>query len=432
MEIALGDAGKRGLLLCLAIVIFCTIAYQATMLWLAWDWGRSSQLNQQVRGARLEPGNAEAWDRIGEALAANFDNADSTQSVSFFERAVQVDAHSASDWMDLAQAYEINGELSQASHAYEQAQNDYPISADVLWKYGNFLLREGQTSQGLQEVHRALLTDPKLIPLAISRIWTFDPDVNVILHNVLPDKQEARFDALDFLAAKHEDAASLETWKQITAVAKTKPIDIRDAFPFLNELTSTDQAAKAERIWHEALAASGRPDTEPADGSLIWNGGFEEPIVNGGLGWRFDQVPGAYISTDSNIQHSGEKSLRVDFTGGVNLDFHHVHQITPVEPSTHYIFQCFMRTDSISTESGMRFEVVDLNDNEVSLMTPDLTGTNPWTPLRIDVTTGRDTHFLDIRLRRLPSRLFDNKLSGTVWVDDVSLRQQPATAATHP
>lgn len=92
-----------------------------------------------------------------------------------------------------------------------------------------------------------------------------------------------------------------------------------------------------------------------------------------------------------------------------------------------------MRTQSISTDSGMRFEILDLNDYEVSLMTPDLTGTNAWSPERTDVTTGRNTHFLDIRLRRLPSRLFDNKLSGTVWVDDVSLSQEPAAGAeSHP
>ena len=115
----------------------------------------------------------------------------------------------------------------------------------------------------------------------------------------------------------------------------------------------------------------------------------------------------------------------MDFTGGVNLDYWYVEQIVPVAPSTDYVFQYFLRTQSISTESGLRFEVLDLNDNQVSLMTRDLTGTNRWTLVKIDVATGQKTHFLDIRLRRLPSRLFDNKLSGTVWVDDVSLSPKP-------
>jgi hypothetical protein len=39
----------------------------------------------------------------------------------------------------------------------------------------------------------------------------------------------------------------------------------------------------------------------------------------------------------------------------------------------------------------------------------------------MDVTTSRETHFLQVRLLRTGSRLFENKLSGTVWIGDVSL-----------
>jgi hypothetical protein len=429
----LEDGRKRAAVLCGAVIVFCAIIYQAGILFLAWHWGSAREFSEQIRGADLAPGNAEAWDRLGEALTSNFDNAQPAKAISFFQRAVKIDPRSAHDWMDLAQAYEIDGDVPQANAAYKNAQLDYPISAEVSWKYGNFLLRQGKTAEGLREMHQALVTDPSLVPLAISRIRDAEPDVHVIVRDVLPEGEEARFQALDFFAARHDQAAALETWEEIAALAKTRPISIQDAFPFLQELIRADQATQAERIWREALRAARWPESQPTDGSLIWNGGFEEPIANGGLDWRMEQAVGAYISTDSNIYHSGEKSLRVDFTGGVNLDFSNVQEYVPVEPSTHYVFQCFMRTQSISTESGMRFEILDLNDNQVSLMTPDLTGTNPWTPVRADVTTGQNTHFLDIRLRRLPSRLFDNKLSGTAWVDDVSLLQEPTPAAeSHP
>lgn len=422
--VALEDARKRALVLTIAAIVFVVVVYEAAVLCLAWHWGSAQGLGQQIRGANLVPGNAEAWDRLGEALTSNFDTADPVKAISFLQRAVKVDPRSAHDWMDLAQTYEINGNPQQAAAAYEQAQRDYPISAEMSWKYGNFLLRQGQTAQGLREVHQALATDPTLIPLAISRIWDAEPDVHVILRDVLPAGEEARFQALDFFAARHDQAA-FETWQEITALAKTKQISIQNALPFLQELIVTDQSAAAERIWREALAAAGWHEAGPTDGSVIWNGGFEEPIVNGGLDWRLEQIPGAYISIDSAIYHSGQKSLRVDFTGGVNLDFWNAHEYVPVEPLTHYVFQYFIRTQAISTESGMRFEIEDPNDKGAYALTSDLTGTNSWTPIHADITTGRDTHFLDVRLRRLPSRLFDNKLSGIVWVDDVSLRQAP-------
>jgi hypothetical protein len=70
----------------------------------------------------------------------------------------------------------------------------------------------------------------------------------------------------------------------------------------------------------------------------------------------------------------------------------------------------------------MRFSIYDPHyPAVVNLRTENLTGTNPWTPADADVTTSPDTHFLVVRLLRTPSRLFDNRLSGTVWLADVSL-----------
>lgn len=402
-------------------MIFVAIIYQAATLWIAWHWERSSEQSEQIKGARLIPGNAEAWDRIGEAEEANFD-APPTAAIGLLKHAVKANPLSPRNWMDLAQGYEANADIVDANTAYQRAQGDDPISADVAWKYGNFLLRQGETAAGLQQVHRSLLGDPRLVPLAISRVWHSDPDVNAMLYQVLPENAPSWFYALDFFSAQHQNDAAMEIWEDIATLAKTTPIDIHAVFPFLQALISQDKASETQRVWQEAIAAARWPSTPAAAAqSQVWNGGFENPIADGGLDWRLEGGPGTYISTDSSIYHSGEKSLRVDFTGGFNVDFQGVHEIVPVEPSKSYEFAYFMRTRDISTDSGVRFEILDLNDNEVSLMTPDLTGTNRWTLKQAEVVTGRSTHFLDVRVRRLPSQLFDNKLSGTVWIDDVSL-----------
>jgi len=57
----------------------------------------------------------------------------------------------------------------------------------------------------------------------------------------------------------------------------------------------------------------------------------------------------------------------------------------------------------------------------VNVASDGVTGSQPWKPVDLDVTTGPETHFLLVRLMRAPSRLFDNKLSGTAWIADVSL-----------
>jgi hypothetical protein len=94
----------------------------------------------------------------------------------------------------------------------------------------------------------------------------------------------------------------------------------------------------------------------------------------------------------------------------------------PVESRTHYHFSAYVRTEAISTDSGMRFEILDpRHPSQVQIVTSDVIGTSPWTLVQADIVTGPDTDLLKIALRRLPSWKFDNKLSGTVWIDDVRL-----------
>ena len=81
-----------------------------------------------------------------------------------------------------------------------------------------------------------------------------------------------------------------------------------------------------------------------------------------------------------------------------------------------------MRTSEITTESGMRFSILDPNhDDAVNVLTENFVGSHLWTVMDMDVTTSAETHFLMVRLLRMGSRLFENKLSGTVWIADVSL-----------
>jgi hypothetical protein len=55
-------------------------------------------------------------------------------------------------------------------------------------------------------------------------------------------------------------------------------------------------------------------------------------------------------------------------------------------------------------------------------LTDDLTGSSDgWTPLLLDFAAGPKTQLIVVRLTRLPSKKFDNLISGKVWLDDVQL-----------
>jgi predicted alpha-1,6-mannanase (GH76 family) len=70
----------------------------------------------------------------------------------------------------------------------------------------------------------------------------------------------------------------------------------------------------------------------------------------------------------------------------------------------------------------MRFEIEDPKDPQhLDVFTPNQTGTLPWTLEQVDFTTGPQTHVILVRLVRKLSERLDNRLRGTVWIDDVTI-----------
>jgi tetratricopeptide (TPR) repeat protein len=413
-------APARAAILVFALAAGALLSYQAVRLWLAYHRIHSTRLEIIERGAALEPGNAEAWDLLGRYRQLDFASADPQQELADYQRAVQDDPLSATFWMNLAGAYEANGDLGAAQNAFERAHSVYPLSAEVAWNYGNFLLRQEKEAEGYAEIRHAVQSDPRLLTLAISRVWRSSQDVNILLDQVLPADQDAYVQALNFFASIRQPDAALSVWRRMLALGKI--LALPRTFPFLDELIQDDRSTDAKQVWIEALTAAGLPHEEPLNHSLVWNGGFSSDFSNGGLGWRWNSPIGVAVDFDAAPPASGVRAVRLDFGGGTNLELSQPMQYVPVEPRRTYHFHAYMRTEEITTESGMRFSLVDPNhDDAVNMLTDNFVGSHNWTALDLDLTTSAQTHFLLLRLLRAGSRLFENKLSGTVWIADVSL-----------
>ena len=420
MEQTSGEDRTRLFILPLALACGIFLCYQAARLWLADHRIHSSKLEVIERGAALEPGNAEAWDILGRHWQLDFTNADPGQALASYQRAIQDDPLSAIYWMNLAGAYEANGDVSSAQKAFEHARAVYPLSAEVAWNYGNFLLRQDQDAAGYAEIHNAIQSDPSFLTLAISRVWRSSRDVNILLDQVLPADTDAYFQALDFFASTRKPDQALIVWGRLIALGK--PIALARTFPFFDELIADDRSSDATQVWVEALTAAGLPHDQPLKHSLVWNGDFAHEFENGGLGWRCNSPAGTAIDFDTAAPPAGVRSLRLDFGGGRNLEISAPVQYVAVEPNRKYRFHAYMETEGITTESGMRFSISDPNHNgAVNLMTDNFTGSHKWTATDLDVTTGPETNFLVVGLYRVPSRMFENRLSGTVWLADVTL-----------
>lgn len=409
-----------------ALLLLITGSFSASALrvWIADHAAASTDPERWRFAARLESGNAAYWAKLGSLEHWNLDRSDLRQAAKDYEKAVATNAFFDGYWMELGGIYESLGKITEARAAYEQAKTNHPISPQVAWRYGNFLIRQSAVPEACAEFRRALLVDPDLTEGAVAECWKTPACTAATITQLIPADNRYLFKAIDYFGRQSQFDEALRLW--IALVALHQPFELHNAVPIINDLLFAGRVKEAQQVWQQALAISGWPRDTSNDAavepSVVFNGSFEHPLLNGAFDWRSEDTPHAAFAFDPAVAHSGTQSLRVSFDGKSNINFQHLLQYVPVEPSRRYRFTVYLKSSNLSTDSGVRFMFADpLHPTQPQIYTEALTGTHLWTRVDAEFITQSDTRLLSIVLRRTPSAKFDNKLNGIVWVDDVSL-----------
>lgn len=176
------------------------------------------------------------------------------------------------------------------------------------------------------------------------------------------------------------------------------------------------KAAFAGWSAHFADRRDGYPQSTP-----VFNGGFEYELTGGALDWRLEAFNGVTVARDADVSYEGHFSLRTEFLGNDNPDFHHLRQLVTVPPGR-YRFEAQVKTLRITSDEGVGFTIrADRETNPLSVDTVALTGTNEWTRLEVEVDVPAGTGAVQIALQRRRSLRIDSQLTGTAWIDAVRL-----------
>lgn len=408
----------RRLLQLAAVASATALAWPAVRLGRAAWLSFSSNPQDWQRAAALEPDDADAWRRLGLYAQWNLANSQPERAIAYLERAVQLNPHATATWLDLAVAYEAQGQLARAAQAYQNAQRTFPASAEVAWSYGSFLLRRGDPMQAAACIQRALVTHEELSPAAVAEFWRAGFSAAWILDHVLPAQPSAYLQAMDFFLNQGETAAAQQAWDRIVARQAATPL--LESVKLVNAWLAEKQVSAARSVWMQALALAGVP--APNDQQLIFNGTFTRDPLNGGFDWHLESAPGVRISLDPLVTCSGQRALRMEFDGTQNNDFRQVYQIVPITAGRRYRLQACLRTQQLTTDQGILLAITPLDQPDRELAaTPALNGTAPWTTLTAEFTAGPDLHAVVVWVRRHPSTRLENRIAGVAWVDNVRL-----------
>jgi hypothetical protein len=372
---------------------------------------------------RLEPNDPDMWYFLGRYWQFDPVEADTARAIRAYRTSLGMNPLSADTWLDLASAYETERELDAARKAFLEAKHLYPVSSDVLWGYGNFLLRQNELESAFREFHRAIEENPQLGAEAVRICRHVEPDFNQILYLVLPPKAEAYQSAVWELTEEADTADALKVWSKLFVLHPK--LHSREVIQFVEGLLRSQQTSEAARVWRQAVTLMNLPKMDDPVGSLIWDGGFETDVTGGGLAWRFDQHQNPVISYDHNVTHSGLRALRLDFDQKNISGFVDVCQLVVVEPKTAYEFSAWLRTKDMANEGGVLFRLAMPGAQASPVFeTTKLLGTNDWTKVSVPWTSPDEPRLAQVCLERL--RAYDQH-HGTAWVDDVSLLKLDST-----
>jgi tetratricopeptide (TPR) repeat protein len=420
MILRLSSSIFRGALIVGAFLIFVAMSYSSIRNARASHYAGLQTLQGFERATQLEPGNPRNWYLLGRYWQYNLEEPDPGRAIQAYNKALQFDPRSAATWTDLGNAYESEGNLEAARAAFLEARKVYPASAEVAWRYGNFLLRTGDVDLALAEMRHAVAGDPRLGAEAFSRCMRVEPDIGKIIDKVLPQRADVYLAVIADLSEAGDSDNALKVWDRLTTFRA--PINMRATFPLIDALMKSKRFSEARQVWDQAALRAGLTLTDPA-GSAVWDGGFESGVSGGGFSWMFPPVArGAQIAIDAAEKHSGNYSLRAIFDGRYNLDFSSVCQNAVVKPSASYRFSAWLRTRGMQTDQGLRFRLTSQGAvNHSAVLTTDVHGNQDWTRVELPWDATSDVNLVEICAVRLPGAVGDGKISGTAWIDDVAL-----------
>lgn len=354
--------------------------------------------------------------RLGSLEEKVFSVENMAAAVREYQLAVILSPNDYRYWMELGRALEASGDTEGGEKALRRAVDLAPAYSHPRWHFGNLLLREGKVEEAFGQLSRAAESDYQMRPQVFGlAMQVLGGDVNEIAR-VAAGSPAGRLEFALYLSNNRKFDEAMRVWATVSAADRRAQRDLSV------ELKNSLLQAKQFRYAVEAMRET---DSDLPHPGQFWNGGFESSSASAGTNsfdWVINSRPQALISIESQA-HTGHSSLRLVFKAN-NLERIQVSQIVVVEPGAQYRFQCFVRTDGLSSVSTPILVIRDAVDNSIlGQAKPVPTGTNEWQQVSFDFKTNSEHDGIIVGFDRAACGA--EKLCpifGTIWYDDFNLQ----------
>jgi tetratricopeptide (TPR) repeat protein len=370
--------------------------------------------------ARWAPGDPFTHWRLASLEEKVFNAATLADAVREYQLAVTLSPNDYRYWMELGHSLEAVGDTADGEKALQRAVELAPAYSHPRWQYGNLLVREGKLDEAFVQLARAAEADQQMRPAIFSLAWqVFNGDVDKIATAACPDAA-VRLDFATYLIGQAKVDEAMRVWRTTSPADRKAQRDLDEAFK--KGLLQSKHFRAVSEVMKET-----DPDPQGPAPEQVWNGGFERDIETKSekiFYWVINSRPQARVGADTTA-HSGHASLRIIFKSPNKLDIIDVAQTIVVTPDTQYHFECFLRTQDLTSGATPLISIVDATNNAVLINSRAApTGTNDWQRITLDFKTGPKSDGIIVKLTR-GSCGQDQicPIFGTLWYDDFSLQR---------
>jgi hypothetical protein len=405
----------------LAIVVSLAASYSILGLWrgIALNPIHPSEENL-LKAIQLSPPNPEPYYRLGLFYQWDIRHIDLEESARYFKKAIERNPLEQEYWLQLAKILQRKGESTVSQQALENAIRVFPTGYRGRWMAANLFLQQGDLEKALSHFSYILAHYPNQSSSVYDVLEKAVDDSDFVLEKIVPKNPSSFGQYLSYLYGTGDREAVEKAWAKRLSFGfrATRGETVR----YIEFLISQGEFNEAFRVWRARFQEEGLPPV--SGGDLITNGDFaKDQILGGGFDWKIENVSGTEVSFDPSMAFEGKRSLKIVFTGKENVDFHHVYQFVPLKPDTEYVLSANMKTQAVTTKSGLKIEVLGAGQ-AFHKGSETLTGDNEWRKMVIGFRTPASLQGGLVRVRRERTDKFDRYISGTVWIDHVSLTEK--------
>jgi tetratricopeptide (TPR) repeat protein len=384
----------------------------------------SRRLSQLRRALTFDPADPKLHYELGLIYSYSPEALDPAEAVKYFQRATELNPHTAIYWSSLASACDSVGDRACADRALERALTLSPMTPRLHWLAANHYLVTDRVEVALPHFQRLLELNPEYAWPTFRLCLKATRDPKMVLEKVLPSGADAKLKLayVDFLSAEGNPDFAYGVWGQM--VANGSPFAFWLAAPYLQRLLDLGRYQEAINVWGdlERLGIVNKPSSSERD-NLIYNGDFEQAPLNAGFDWHTSELPYLWFAFPDSGAYRGRRCLRLDFTVARNDESEAVYQFAPAAPNQEYLLTAYTRSDNITSDSGPRLRVLDPACPAcLDVSTETTVGTTPWHPVSLKFSTGAHAQVVRVSVWRPRSRTFPTEITGTFWLDTVSLK----------